>query len=57
MMRQCNRLPDYQLDPPDDPPECPECDGPLAGRPLECRACGWTHDDWEEDLQPQHAGR
>lgn len=51
---------DYNLDPPEDPPECPECDGPLLrngwckncghfpGEPPQCSMCGRTLDDLGE---------
>ena len=50
-------LPDYCLDPPEDEPECPNCDGPLRvweGYRAECHGCGWTRDEPEEreDTQP-----
>ena len=44
-------LPDYCLDPPEDNPECPRCDGPLRvweGYRAECPGCGWTRDDQQE---------
>ena len=43
-------LPDYRLDPPEDPPECPECDGPLiviASDRMDCPACGWSIEFYE----------
>ena len=54
------RLPDYKLDPPEDPPECPAeaadggpCDAPLrwAGTIWVCPACGWSPidpEDWDD---------
>jgi len=44
--RQCG---EPSLDPPEDPPECPECDGPLKvikGDRMDCPACGWNI-EWE----------
>ena len=41
-------LPDYCLDPPEDEPECPECDAPIRvweGYLAECSSCGWTRDE------------
>jgi len=37
-------LPDYHLDPPPDPPECPWCDAPLTTH--QC-VCGYEIDDEE----------
>ena len=38
-------------DPPDDPPECPECDGPMAveSHRAECMECGHVEDDGPEE--------
>jgi hypothetical protein len=52
-----HRLPDYNLDPPEDPPECFECGARLSGQQFsECKTCGWQPDepDWSmllEDVQ------
>lgn len=50
-MSQIAPIGDYNLDPPDDPPECPECDGPMHGGPLTCRDCGYQFEepDWSLD--------
>ena len=51
-------LPDYCLDPPEDEPECPNCDTPIRvweeGYRAECHGCGWTRDEPEEreDREP-----
>jgi hypothetical protein len=52
-MTQFEPLPDYKLDPPEDSPECPECDAPLWGRHVECSECGWSPDPdvWDEESQ------
>ena len=52
-MGQIEPLGDYMLDPPEDPPECPECDGPMHWTPLTCRECGYTEGD---EVDPDLAG-
>ena len=37
-------LPEHNLDPPPDEPECPECDTPLES-PDGCVVCGWEPDE------------
>ena len=51
-------LPDYNLDPPEDPPECPECDAVLISdgdsrQPLSfwCAECGWEPDEPDYTLE------
>ena len=46
------------LDPPDDFPECPECDAPLEiFRPdlAKCSECGWEHEsDYTDIANPSY---
>jgi hypothetical protein len=39
------------FDPPDDPPECPECDGPMEVEPhrAECMECGHVEEDGPDE--------
>ena len=47
-------LQDYNLDAPEDPPECPDCDTPLdivVGERVDCAECGYTADSGRAPLE------
>ena len=51
-------LPEYNLDPPEDPPECPECDAVLISNgdvrqpsSFWCAECGWEPDEPDYTLE------